>query len=78
MFVVFFPYIVSLTALTSALLAVAVGIPACILCLQSLKLLLPTLFCLLYTLREVVTEAQLVKEDACRDLIAVKCNFQLA
>ena len=53
-------------ALTSVLLAAAVGISACILCVESLKLLLPTLLCLLYTLREVITEAQVMEEDACR------------
>lgn len=52
-------------ALTSVLLAAAVGIPACILCVESLKLLLPTLFYLLYTLHGVITEAQLMEEDAC-------------
>lgn len=45
-------------ALTSLLVAAALGIPGCILCVESLKLLLPTLFCLLYALHGVISEAQ--------------------
>jgi len=35
-------------------------------CVESLQLLLPKLFCLLYTLHEVTTEAQLMGEDVRR------------
>lgn len=52
--------------LTIVLLAAPVGVPVCVLCAESLKLLLPTIFCLLYTLHEVIIEAQLMEEDACR------------
>lgn len=45
----------------AALTSVPVGIPARILCVESLKPLLPPLFCLLYALHDVITDAQLMR-----------------
>lgn len=46
-------------------------------CLESLKLLLPTLFYLLCTFHEVITEAQLAEEYKCRTWLHLKATFHL-
>lgn len=50
--------------LASVLLGVAAGVLARILCIELFKLSLPTLFCLLYASREVITEGQVMVEGS--------------
>lgn len=51
-------------SLSAAWIGVAAGVFAHILCIELLKLSLPTLLCLLYALHEVITEGQVMVEGS--------------